>query len=128
MTGQVFHRDIDHSADLADLDSLELLEIEVDQGMEMALQEMESLSKQLGDVNGETLVELCRENIINTVVGQFGLASLMVDARDGGSVTTTHNFEKGITASQEDAEKYQRLADSRSFSAEEWEGVTNSVC
>lgn len=120
MTGQVFHRDIDHSADLADLDSLELLEIEVDQGMEMALQEMESLSKQLGDVNGETLVELCRENIINTVVGQFGLASLMVDARDGGSVTTTHNFEKGITASQEDAEKYQRLADSRSFSAEEW--------
>src|SRR5690606_16555805 len=73
MTGQVFHRDIDHSADLADLDSLELLEIEVDQGMEMALQEMESLSKQLGDVNGETLVELCRENIINTVVGQLGL-------------------------------------------------------
>src|SRR5690606_14009059 len=64
---------------------------------------------------------LCKDNIINTVVGQFGLASLVIDARDGGSVTTTHNFEKGITATEADAQKHQRLQESLSLSGDEWQ-------
>lgn len=121
MTAPIYHREIDHSADLSRLDSLERLEIEVDQGMEAALREMDSLASQLEELNGDGLMELCKETIVNTVVGQFGLASLVIDARDGGSVTTTHNFGAGITATEADAQKYQRLEESRSLSGKEWQ-------
>lgn len=42
---------------------------------------------------------------MDAVTGHFGLASTILNAKDGGNVTTLHNFEKGIVATEEDLQK-----------------------
>ena len=89
------------------LDSREILEIEIDNSLEEAINELNSLQKEFDSIQTEKLVDLCKENVMNTITSQFGLASLFIEAKDGGNVTTTHNFEKGITATDEDTKRYQ---------------------
>lgn len=112
--------DLDVMGDIQYLDSLSSLRVEVDQGFEDALKEMDSLQSELDGLRGEDLIALCKENLVSTVVGQFGLASLLVDSRDGGAVTTTHNFDKGITATAKDQTRYEAMHESRSLSGDEW--------
>jgi len=95
-----------HIQDFEELDKLEEVRLDVSSGLEDALTEMESLKSKFSNGESENLLELCKNNIFDTVTSQFGLASLIIDSRDGGSVTTTHNFEQGITANDNDAEKY----------------------
>jgi len=109
--------------EIESLDSMSALRMEVDEGFELALQEMKDLESQLENLGGDNLLALCKDNVVNTVVGQFGLASLLIDSRDGGAVTTTHNFEQGLTANAGDAEKYQRMDQSRSMSGAEWQDL-----
>lgn len=92
---------------LDDLDAKETLQIEIDNTLEEALDEMNSLQKEYDSIQTEKLVDLCKENVLSTISGQFGLASLFIEAKDGGNVTTLHNFEKGITSSDKDAQSYQ---------------------
>ncbi len=120
-TSQLLRANDDMDIEIESLDSMGALRMEVDEGFELALQEMQDLESQLKDLRGDNLLALCKDNVVNTVVGQFGLASLLIDGRDGGAVTTTHNFEKGVTASAEDAGKYQRMDQSRSMSGREWQ-------
>ncbi len=112
--------DFETDAEILYLDSIDSLRVEVDQGFELAMQEMESLQSQLGEFSGDNLLALCKDNVVSTIIGQFGLASLLVDARDGGSVTTSRNFEKGVTATGADAKKYDRMNQSRAMSGPEW--------
>jgi len=112
--------DLDVGGDIEYLDSLSCLRVEVDHGFESALKEMDSLQSELDGLQGEDLLVLCKENLVSTVVGQFGLASLLVDSRDGGAVTTTHNFDKGITSTAEDQTRYEAMHESRSLSGDEW--------
>jgi len=112
--------DLDVMGEIQYLDSLSALRVEVDQGFEDALKEMDSLQSELDGLNGDDLVALCKENLVSTVVGQFGLASLLVDSRDGGAVTTTNNFDKGITSTAEDQTRYEAMHESRSLSGDEW--------
>lgn len=112
--------DQETTSDIQYLDSLSALRVEVDQGFEDALKEMDSLQSELDGLNGEDLVALCKENLIGTVVSQFGLASLLVDSRDGGAVTTTHNFDKGITSTAQDQTRYEEMRESRSMSGNDW--------
>lgn len=96
--------------ELADMESLsqkEALRVEIDSGLENALKELESLQTQLPKERAENLLELCKSNVLQTIEGQFGLASLVITTKDGGNVTTKHNFEKGITANAKDEEKSQ---------------------
>lgn len=55
----------------------------------------------------EQLLANCQQEILRQIIGPFGLTPAMFQDQDGGSVTTTHNFEKGVTATDEDREKYQ---------------------
>ncbi len=91
------------------LDKVELLRVEVDNTLAEAIREMDSLKSEYSKQESESLIDLCKQNVIDTIVGQFGIASVLLEAKDGGSVTTTHNFKKGITATEEDAAKYQDL-------------------
>ena len=84
-------------------------QIQLNEHLENALSEFEELKSKLPKEQTITLLELCKDNVLDTITSQFGLASLFIDARDGGSVTTTHNFEKGITSNQSDASKYQEF-------------------
>jgi len=88
----------------------EILKIEIDTGLEEALAQMEDIKQQLSEAECASLIVLCKNTVIETITGQFGLASLFLTAKDGGSVTTGHNFEKGITATEGDAAKYREYA------------------
>ncbi|MBP3224197.1 MAG: sulfite exporter TauE/SafE family protein [Campylobacter sp.] len=83
------------------------LRIQINDELENALNELQELKDKLSSGDSAKLLELCKENAINTITSQFGLASLVISAKDGGSVTTTHNFKKGIVANDEDRKKYE---------------------
>ncbi|WP_345986985.1 hypothetical protein WCX18_07370 [Sulfurimonas sp. HSL1-2] len=93
-------------SELDHYEKMDTIRIDVNQGLEEALSEMDSLKKQLSTNEGDTLIECCKSSIMDTITGQFGLASMFIDCKDGGNVTTTHNFEKGITANDVDKAKF----------------------
>lgn len=89
------------------------LRIQINDELENALNELQELKDKLSSGDSAKLLELCKENAINTITSQFGLASLVISAKDGGSVTTTHNFKKGIVANDEDRKKYETWKDNQ---------------
>lgn len=100
----------DYDAKIEELESFsqkEILRIEINSGLEEALKELESLKSQLPKEQTATLLNLCKDNVLQTIEGQFGLASLVLSNKSGGNVTTAHNFEKGIVANATDEAKYQ---------------------
>ena len=99
----------------------EAQKIELNDDLAHALNEFEKLKSQLPKEQTATLFELCKDNVLDTITSQFGLASLFIDARDGGSVTTTHNFEKGITSNALDASKYQEFKRVQELKGEDWQ-------
>ena len=74
--------------------------------LEESINELNALKDQISQKDSATLLELCKDNVIETITGQFGLASLFINSQDGGNVTTTHNFENGVTATKADEQKY----------------------
>lgn len=101
-------------------DDLHNYHIQINEKLETALAEIQDLQSQLPAEQNKTLLELCKINAIETVTSQFGLASLFITAQDGGSVTTTHNFEKGITANERDQQAYQNMQNNQS---KDWQEV-----
>ncbi|MGI5066323.1 hypothetical protein [Treponema putidum] len=93
--------------DIKEIDKLDKLNIEIDDSLEKAITEMNALENEYSKEQTESLIDLCKDNVMQTIVGQFGLASLFIESQDGGSVTTTHNFEKGIVSSEKDKISYQ---------------------
>ena len=93
--------------DIEKLDNLSQLNIEVDETLENAINEINTLESGYSKEQTESLIDLCKDNVMTTIVGQFGLASLFVEAQDGGSVTTSHNFKKGIVSSDKDRKSYE---------------------
>lgn len=55
----------------------------------------------------QQLMESCRQEVLRQIIGPFGLTPAMFDDKDGGNVTTTHNFEKGVVATASDQERYE---------------------
>lgn len=63
----------------------------------------------------DELMDSCRDQVLQQIIGPFGLTPAMLDDKTGGNVTTTHNFEKGIVANAEDSVRhadYRRNLDS----------------
>ncbi|MCI6578780.1 MAG: hypothetical protein MSC50_00635 [Campylobacter sp.] len=94
-----------------ELDQKEGLKIELDNELENALKELNDLQAQLPQEARKALLEQCKDSAIDAITSQFGLASAFIDARDGGSSTTLHNFEKGIVSSDADREKFKHKND-----------------
>jgi hypothetical protein len=92
---------------LEKLSNAESLKIQVNAGLDEALRELENLHSQVSSQETQDLLGLCKTAVIESISSQFGLASQFIAAADGGSVTTTHNFEKGITSTERDAEKHK---------------------
>lgn len=55
----------------------------------------------------QALMESCQSHILQQLIGPFGLNSAMFTDSDGGNVTTTHNFEKGVVATEDDKKSHQ---------------------
>ena len=94
-----------------ELDKKEELKIELDNELENALKELNDLQAQLPQEARKALLEQCKDSAIDAITSQFGLASAFIDARDGGSSTTLHNFEKGIVSSDADKERFEHKND-----------------
>ena len=80
----------------------ELTKIEVNKELEEAITELNTLKNQYSQKDSATLLELCKDNVVDTITSQFGLASLFINSQDGGNVTTIHNAKQKIYADKKD--------------------------
>lgn len=62
----------------------------------------------------DELLDSCKDEVIKQIIGPFGLTQAMFDDKDGGNVTTRHNFEKGVVATDEDQARH-----------DEWQSALN---
>lgn len=92
---------------IIDLEKLQSEEIEINARLNDALQELEAMKAEYNSMEAGNLAELCENTVLESITGQFGLASVFLSCKDGGNVTTTHNFEKGYVANEADAAKYK---------------------
>ena len=54
----------------------------------------------------DELLDSCRDQVLQQIIGPFGLTPAMFDDKTGGNVTTTQNFEQGIVANEADAARH----------------------
>ncbi|MGD9661897.1 MAG: hypothetical protein AB7U63_11530 [Porticoccaceae bacterium] len=77
--------------------------IEIDDQIEVLINEINSAPNR---EQQQDFAKACREVIVDTLMGPFGLSAAMFTDHDGGNITTVHNFENGTYAPR-DAERYQ---------------------
>jgi 5-methylcytosine-specific restriction endonuclease McrA len=70
-------------------------------------------SKELKKQRMDELLNSCQDEILKQIIGPFGLTKAMFNDKDGGNVTTTHNFEKGVVATEADKQKYDAYKNSQ---------------
>ncbi|WP_213308657.1 hypothetical protein [Paraburkholderia sacchari] len=63
-------------------------------------------SRQLRDQRLDELLTSCREQVLQQIIGPFGLTPAMFNDKLGGNVTTQHNAEQDIFAKE--SEEYKR--------------------
>ncbi|MCG9040005.1 hypothetical protein [Laribacter hongkongensis] len=66
-------------------------------------------AKELKEQRFEALIESCQQEVLKQIIGPFGLTKAMFEDVDGGSVTTTHNFELGVTANEADQKRFEEF-------------------
>lgn len=56
----------------------------------------------------QDLLDSCQSQVLQQIIGPFGLTGAMFDDKDGGNVTTTKNFKQGVTATEQDQQSYEQ--------------------
>lgn len=81
------------------------------------------LKKDFDDRRFNALISSCKNDIFSSIAGPFGLGFIVSKFdKDGGNVTTVHNFENGVTATKEDAQRYEEFKKSNeSFNREPYD-------
>lgn len=73
------------------------------------MQEQKPLRKsELREQRLGELLSSCEDQVLQQIIGPFGLTPALFNDVDGGNVTTTRNFEKGVVANERDQKKYQQ--------------------
>jgi len=111
--------------ELEKLSELDAIKININADLEEALKELDSLHDQFSKDDSARLLDLCKNTVIETITGQFGLASMFIQTQDGGNVTTSHNFKKGVTATKSDKQKYDAYK-ANNDGSREWKDVRDS--
>lgn len=95
------------------------LVIEIDDHVELLLQEINSAPPS----QAVDIAQSLHSVVIDSILGPFGLSKTMFDDRQGGNVTTVHNFEKGVTATDSDAVRHAAYvrAQSETFNRKDYE-------
>lgn len=62
-------------------------------------------NRELREKRIDDLMDSCRDQVLQQIIGPFGLTPAMFSNidNDGGPVTTTHNFKHGVVATEKDA-------------------------
>lgn len=56
----------------------------------------------------DVLLKSCRDSVTSSIVGPFGLGSLVAAMdKEGGNVTTVHNADQGVYANEADRKRYK---------------------
>lgn len=92
--------------ELEELSKRDKLRIEVDQGLDEALKDLEEISAKIPQEQTQKLFDQCANNALDAVVGHFGFAAVILDAKDGGNVNTTHNVRNGVYVSEKERQRY----------------------
>ena len=61
----------------------------------------------------QALFDSCEQQMLQQLIGPFGLTPAMFEDKTGGNVTTVHNFKQGITATADDQSKFEQLQDKK---------------
>jgi hypothetical protein len=85
------------------------IEIMVDEELATAISELKDASVNIDEGTIDLLLSNCKDVVVNTIIGPFGLSRSMFNDQDGGSITTLHNFEKGITSNETDEINYKEF-------------------
>lgn len=72
----------------------------------------------------DTLLNECKETVINTTLSAFYLNKGVFSDRDGGNVTTMHNFEKDTDQFVADKDKGSHKEANKEFNRDDWELTT----
>ncbi|ECL0157654.1 hypothetical protein FJ643_01580 [Campylobacter jejuni] len=92
--------------ELEELSKKDKLRLEIDQGLDEALKDLEIISAKMPQEQTQKLFDQCANNAMDAIMGHFGFAAVILDAKDGGNVNTTHNVRKGIYASEKERQRY----------------------
>lgn len=69
----------------------------------------QSLSKsEMKEMRMKELLDNCQDQVLQQIIGPFGLTKAMFNDKDGGNVTTTKNFEQGVTATKQDKDRFEQ--------------------
>ena len=91
------------------LDALFNSVVEADQRQLLVSDAPRSEREALKQMRLQELLSSCREEVLQQVIGPFGLTPAMFSDIDGGNVTTQHNANQDIYAKE--SERYDREAD-----------------
>jgi len=72
----------------------------------------QSTKAELKEKRMQDLLDSCQTQVLQQIIGPFGLTPSMFDDKDGGNVTTTKNFEQGVTATDKDQERFEQWKNS----------------
>ena len=75
------NEDFTHTIEELDaLSELDTVKIEINEGLEEALKELDSLHDQFSAKDSSRLLDLCKTTVIETITGQFGLAGMFIQS------------------------------------------------
>lgn len=100
--------------------------VEIDDNVAKLIEEINSSPNNLKQVN---FIDDFQKMMIDQLMGPFGLTRAMFEDKDGGAITTIHNFEKGVVATDSDAEKYENWtkAKQEKFDSTDYKNKLNEV-
>lgn len=84
----------------------------IDEESAKFLLELHESSNVINENTMDDLLETCKDVVVNSIIGTFGLSRALFNDKDGGPVTTSQNFEKGITSNEEDQNRFKMLKSS----------------
>ena len=83
--------------------------IEIDEQIAILIEEINSTPS---EQQQKDFSKACCDVVVDALMGPFGLTSAMLVDRNGGNITTVHNFEKGIYAPR-DADRHQHYQEAQ---------------
>lgn len=89
-------------------DNSSKIEIELSEEMISLMEEIDKTENKFNEEKASKLIDSCKDVVIASILGPFGLTKLMQVDTDGGSVTTLHNAKKEVYANDKDKKRYER--------------------
>jgi hypothetical protein len=93
--------------------------IEIDDQVELLIKEINA-SPSTQQQNA--FIDSFQHMLIDQLMGPFGLSRALLEDRDGGAITSLHNFEKGVVANDADAQRHEnwQRAKSETFKRDDY--------